>query len=71
MGLYQGQSRNFVYPSGFELSPLVARGDAVLMAWDAGHTLTAKPLRRFDAPRSTQNSLLRLVLPVNRAGAGN
>ncbi len=65
LGAYQGQVRSFVYPAGLELSPLVARGDAVLLAWDAGHTATSSPLRRFNPPRTSQNTLFRLAVPVS------
>ncbi len=65
LGRYQGQSRTFVYPAGFELSPLLARGDAVVLAWDSGHAPT-RPLRRFDPPRATQNTLYRLAVPVSK-----
>lgn len=63
MGRYQGQNRMFLYPDGLELSPLLARGDAVVLAWDAGHA-PGKPLRRFDPPRVSQNTLFRLTVPV-------
>ena len=65
LGSYQGQARSFIYPAGLELSALVARGDAVLFAWDAGHAATSTPLRRFNPPRTTQNTLFRLAVPVS------
>jgi hypothetical protein len=65
LGSYQGQARSFIYPAGLELSALVARGDAVLLAWDAGHAATSTPLRRFNPPRTTQNTLFRLAVPVS------
>ena len=60
--------RNFIYPPGLDLSPLLARGDAVLLAWDPGHSLASSPLRRFNPPRATQNTLLRLAIPMPKAG---
>jgi hypothetical protein len=64
MGLYQGQQRTFVYPPGFELSPLVARGDAVLLAWDGGHSPSSSSMLKFKPPRRAQNTLYRLAAPV-------
>ncbi|MHB1309239.1 MAG: hypothetical protein ACYC23_19345 [Limisphaerales bacterium] len=66
LGMYAGQSRNFVYPQDFELSPLLRRGDAVLLAWDPGHGASTSPLRRFDAPRTSQNTLYRLAIPMKK-----
>jgi hypothetical protein len=59
--------RAFLYPPGLDLSPLLARGDAVLFAWDAGHSLASSSLRRFSPPRTTQNSLLRLAVPLSKS----
>ncbi len=56
--------RNFVYPSGLELSPLVERGDAVLLAWDPDHAPPGGPLNQFKTLRSHRNTLLRLAVPV-------
>ncbi len=64
--LYGGQ-RGFIYPAGLDLSPLVARGDAVVLAWDAGHSLPSSPFRRFTPPRVSENTLLRLDVPVKRS----
>ncbi len=66
LGIYQGAVRTFVYPAGTELSPLVARGDAVLLAWDAGHTVAGSTLRRFNPPRTSQSTLFRLAVPVGK-----
>jgi len=64
LGAYQGNQRIFLYPRGVELSPLLNRGDAVLLAWDGAHSPTSNPLRRFKPPRTTQNTMLRLAVPV-------
>ena len=53
----------FVTPARFDLSSLVDRGDAVLLAWDAGHALTGE-IHRFKPRRSHRDTLLRLVVPV-------
>jgi hypothetical protein len=60
--------RSFIYPAGLDLSQLVARGDAVILAWDAGGSHAGSPLRRFNPPRTTQNAMLRLAVPVKKAG---
>lgn len=52
-----------VTPPGFDLSPLVSRGDAVLLAWAPGFTL-AKPINQFSARRGQRDSFLRLSAPV-------
>src|SRR5439155_1389170 len=38
---------SFVYPGGLELSPLIERGDAVLLAWDPDHAPSGGPLNQF------------------------
>jgi hypothetical protein len=59
----QPGQRRFVSPTGLDLSPLVERGDAVLLAWDANHSLV-KPLNQFKPVRTQRNTLLRLAIPV-------
>jgi hypothetical protein len=54
---------NFIAPHGFDLSPLVQRGDAVLFAWAGNYTPT-KPLNKFSARRGQRNTLFRLATPV-------
>lgn len=58
--------RNFVAPPGLDLTPLVQRGDAVILAWDAGHSLAA-PINKFQPPRVKRNTMLRLVVPVKKS----
>jgi len=65
LGLYQGQQRAFVYPPGFELSPLIARGDAVLLAWDSGGSPTASSMLKHKPPRRDQSTLYRLAVPAS------
>jgi hypothetical protein len=55
------QQRNFVAPPGLDLTPLVQRADAVLLAFDPNHTFT-NPINGFKPPRSQRNTLLRLVI---------
>ncbi|MBI3849339.1 MAG: hypothetical protein HY298_03455 [Verrucomicrobia bacterium] len=54
---------SFLVPPGFDLSALTERGDAVLLAWDAGHLFTTA-MNRFTPRRSTHDTLLRLAIPV-------
>lgn len=61
MGPYQ---RAFVYPAGMDLTSLTERGDAVLLAWDPGHSPSATPLNRFKTLRSQRNTLFRLAIPA-------
>ena len=59
----QPQQRSWVAPPGLDLTPLVDRGDAVLLAWDANQTY-ASPMNLFKPPRLQRNTLLRLVVPA-------
>jgi hypothetical protein len=52
-----------VTPPGFDLSEVVNRGDAVLLAWAPGFAMV-KPLNQFPARRSQRDSLLRISAPV-------
>ena len=54
---------NFSVPPGFDLSPLVQRGDAVLLAWAPGYSFT-KPLNQFAARRGTRDTLVRVAVEV-------
>ena len=58
----QSHSR-WTAPPGFDLSPLVARGDAVLLAW-VPDFLLSKPMNRFSPRRSHRDTLLRVAVPV-------
>ena len=60
---YQG---NFVTSPGFDLSPQIQRGDAVLLAWLPGQTLVA-PLNKFTPRHSNKDTLLRVVVLQNTA----
>jgi hypothetical protein len=64
---YSGPNqRGFVYPDGVELTPVVERGDAVLLAWDAGNAPDGNSMRRFKAVRSQKNTLFRLAVPIGQ-----
>ncbi len=54
---------NFLAPSGLDLTSLAHNGQALLMAWDAGQTLT-RPTEQFKPLRFRQDTLLRLAIPV-------
>ena len=51
-------------PARFDLTPLVERGDAVVLAWDAGHTFMPTPINQFSPRRTSRDTLLRLAVPV-------
>jgi hypothetical protein len=57
--------RNFVCPGGLELSPLIDRGDAVVLAWDPDHAPPGGPLNQFKTTRTQRNTMLRLAVPVS------
>ena len=53
----------FLAPRGMDVSPLLDRGDAVLFAWAADHSVTS-PIHRFTPRRTHRDTLLRLAIPV-------
>ena len=63
-GNNQPNQRMFVYPPGLDLAPLLARGDALLLAWDAGNSPAPNTMLRQKPPRLTRNTLYRLAAPV-------
>src|SRR5262249_10978384 len=54
---------NFITPQGMDLSPLLDRGQAVLLAWAADYSLV-KPLNRFSARRGHRDTLLRVAAEI-------
>lgn len=54
---------NFVAPPGFDLSELVDRGDAVLLAW-AADSAPVKGFNQFKPRRSHRDTLWRVVSPA-------
>jgi hypothetical protein len=58
-----GNQRQYVYPSGMDLSPLVGRGDTVLLVWVPDYA-PVPTMRQFKAVRIGQGTMLRLVLPA-------
>jgi hypothetical protein len=57
--------RGFIWPPGLDLTPLVERGDTVILAYLPGDSLVPD-LNRFAALRRSKGTLLRLVLPATR-----
>lgn len=53
----------FVTPPGFDLTGLMQRGDAILMAWVPEDTLVP-PINKFSPRYSKKNTVLRVVVPV-------
>ncbi|HTG44392.1 MAG TPA: hypothetical protein VK633_07650, partial [Verrucomicrobiae bacterium] len=59
----QKNHRNLITPPGVDLTPLLARGNAILLAWGGGYR-ASKPMNRFTARRSQQNTLFRVSQPL-------
>ena len=66
----QQNQRNCVTPAGLDLTPMVDRGHAVILAWDTGHSF-ANAINQFTPLRSQKNTLLRLVIPTKAAADGS
>jgi hypothetical protein len=62
------RQRLFVSPAGMDLSPVVARGDAVVLAWVRDYA-PVPTLRQFRTVRNQESSFFRIVLPAERDGA--
>ncbi|MCL5098422.1 MAG: hypothetical protein M1608_13015, partial [Candidatus Omnitrophica bacterium] len=60
-----GYSGGFLAPDGFDLTPLAQRGDAILLTWDAGHSLI-QSIAKFDPRRSQRDTLFRLAVTVEK-----
>lgn len=57
----QSPNGSYVWPAGFDLAPILRRGDRVVLAWMPDTTLTA-PLNQFETLRTRKGTLLRLVV---------
>ena len=73
---YLGQARSdvpgssqFVTQPGFDLSPLVSRGNGIFMAWVDNYA-PVKPIHKFNPLRSHKDTLLRVTVPVEVRRAG-
>ena len=56
----------FVTPPGFDLTSLMQRGDAVLLAWIPGETIVPT-LNRFSPRYSRKDTILRIAVPLNKS----
>jgi hypothetical protein len=54
---------NFSTPPGFDLNPVVLRGDAVVLAFAADYA-PVKPLNQFTPRRNNRSTLFRVAVPV-------
>jgi hypothetical protein len=59
---HQEHENNFISPPGVDLSPLLERGHAVLLAW-APDCAPIKPMYHFSPRRSQRHTLWRLAIP--------
>ena len=55
--------RNFIWSPGFDLTPVMKRGDAVILAYLPGESLLP-PINQFPVERHSKGTFLRLVLPA-------
>jgi hypothetical protein len=55
----------FVTAPGFDLTPLMQRGDAVLLAWMPGETIVPT-LNKFSPRYSRKDTVLRVVVPLSK-----
>ncbi|MDB6112988.1 MAG: hypothetical protein JWR69_4738, partial [Pedosphaera sp.] len=60
----QQNSFNFITPPGLDLTDLMERGNAVLLAWSADYS-PVKPMNQFSPRRSHKDTLWRMSVPVN------
>jgi hypothetical protein len=59
--------RGFLAAPGFDLSPVMERGDAIFMAFDANQA-PIEAIRKFNTPRGRKDTLFRLATPVGSGG---
>jgi hypothetical protein len=59
----RNDNRYFMAPSGFDVSQLVERGDALVFAWAPGQS-PAKAINRFSPRRSQRDTMWRLSVPI-------
>lgn len=55
----------FVTPPGFDLTPLMQRGDAILLAWLPDETVVPT-LNKFNPRYSKKDTVLRVVVPIEK-----
>lgn len=68
-----GPQRGFLYPPGLELSPILNRGEAVILAWHPDASPVRESFLNSAVPRRARYSFYRLALAPGDAtpGAGN
>jgi hypothetical protein len=59
------QYNRFVTPPGFDLTPLMQRGDAILLAWMPEETIVPT-LNQFSPRYSRKDTILRVVAPIGK-----
>jgi hypothetical protein len=65
---FSGNQRQFITPAGAEVTPLLSRGQAIVLAWVEDFSPVSS-LRQFSATRNRQNTLLRVAAPLKPARA--
>jgi hypothetical protein len=70
MGTDPNQNQNnywtrFLTPPGFDLTPLMQRGDAILLAWMPEETIVPT-LNQFSPRYSRKDTILRVVAPIGK-----
>lgn len=63
LSLNNGESRDFIYPNGFDLTGLVRRGEIVVLAWMPNESVLP-PLNQFEVTHQKKGTLFRLVVPA-------
>lgn len=63
LSMNNGESRDFIYPNGFDLTGLVRRGEIIVLAWMPNESVLP-PLNQFDVTHQKKGTLFRLVLPA-------
>jgi hypothetical protein len=59
--------RQYLSPAGLDLSGMIGRGDAMVLAWVPGHE-PVPTLRQFKSVRSQESTFFRMALPVEWEG---
>ena len=59
----QDSMHHFIAPPGLDLTPVVERGNAVVLAWAEDYS-PVKPLRQFTPRRDRKHTLWRIAVPV-------
>jgi hypothetical protein len=55
----------FVTPPGFDLTPQMQRGDAILLAWMPGETIVPT-LNKFSPRYSRKDTMLRVAVSIDK-----